>query len=242
MNATSNSEIRVGGLTVQIHRKPIKNLHLSVLPPDGKVRIAVPQHVTEDAVRLAVVDKLGWIKRQRREFREQARQTERQYVSGESHYYQGKAYRLRIEEGQRQSVVIGGSNRLILTTRPNSDTATRERVLSSWYRKQLAAQIPSLLKQWQPKVGKECSRWGIKHMKTKWGSCNTETGSIWLNLELAKKPYNCFEYILVHELVHLHERTHNDKFRNWMNDLMPDWHHRRKLLNSAPLAHDDWRY
>lgn len=236
------SSIRVAGLTVQIHRKAIKNLHLSVLPPDGKVRISVPQHVTEDAVRLAVVDKLGWIKRQRKEFREQARQTERRYVSGESHYYLGKAYRLTVEEGKRQSVAIGGGKRLILITRPDGDKATRERALSRWYRQQVAAQIPPLLDKWHPRVGKECSRWGIKQMKTKWGSCNADTGSIWVNLELAKKPFACLEYIVVHELVHLHERTHNQRFRGWMDKLLPDWPDRRRLLNSSPLAHEDWRY
>ncbi len=236
------SSIRVAGLTVQVQRKAIKNLHLSVLPPDGKVRIAVPQHVTEDAIRLAVVDKLGWIKRQRLEFQAQTRQTERRYVSGESHYYLGKAYRLRVEHGTRQNVTLCGGNRLLLTTRPDSDTATRERTLARWYRKQLAEQIPPLLQKWHPKVGKECSRWGIKQMKTKWGSCNTGTGSIWLNLELAKKPPACLEFILVHELVHLHERTHNDKFRGWMDKLMIDWPERRALLNSSPLAHDEWNY
>lgn len=242
MSAIENN-IRVGGLTVHIQYKAIKNLHLSVLPPEGKVRVSVPAHMTPDAVRLAVVDKLGWIKRQRHEFQQQARQNARKYVSGETHYFLGRAYRLRVQETSgAQRVKISGGNRIQLQTRPGADSETRERVIELWYREELKNRIPTLLDKWAPRVGKQASNWGIKKMKTKWGSCNTDSGSIWINLELAKKPCECLEYILVHELVHLHERTHNDLFRKWMDDLMPDWSDRRALLNSSPLAHVDWRY
>ena len=240
-NTTDN--IRVAGVSVHIQRKAIKNLHLVVLPPDGKVRVSVPQHVTSDAVRLAVVDKLGWIKRQQETFREQARQSERRYVSGETHYLFGRAYRLRVEEtNSTQTAAVTARNRIDLAVRECSDIPSRARTMDRWYRTELKKRIPELLEKWEPRVGKQSSSWGVKKMKTKWGSCNTDSGSIWINLELAKKPAECLEYILVHELVHLHERTHNNSFRKWMDELLPDWPQRRALLNSSPLAHEDWAY
>lgn len=241
-NASTDTRIRIGGLTVQVQRKAIKNLHLAVLPPDGKVRVSVPAHLTTEAVRLAVIDKLGWIKRQQKAFQQQARQAERRFVSGETHYFLGRGYRLKIQDSSRASVDIGAGNRLVLSIRSTADAQARERAIEGWYREQLKIRVPALLGKWQPKVGKQAASCGIKKMKTKWGSCNTETGSIWLNLELAKKPAPCLDYIIVHELVHLHERTHNDQFRCWMDKLMPDWPQRRALLNSSPLAHEDWQY
>ncbi|OED37904.1 metal-dependent hydrolase [Chromatiales bacterium (ex Bugula neritina AB1)] len=241
-NASTDTRIRIGGLAVQIHRKAIKNLHLAVLPPDGKVRVSVPAHITTEAVRLAVIDKLGWIKRQQKAFQEQARQAERRYVSGETHYFFGRAYRLKVQDSGKTHISIGAGNRLVLSIRSNADAPARERAMERWYREQLKARVPALLEKWQPKVGKQATCCGIKKMKTKWGSCNTDTGSIWLNLELAKKPVPCLDYILVHELVHLHERTHNEQFRGWMDRLMPDWSERRRLLNQSPLSHEYWQY
>ena len=241
-NTGTDTRMRIGGLSVQVHRKAIKNLHLAVLPPDGKVRVSVPAHITTEAVRLAVIDKLGWIKRQQKAFQQQARQAERRFVSGETHYFLGRAYRLKVQESSRTRVSIGAGNRLVLSIRSAADESARERAMEGWYREQLKIRIPELLDKWQPKVAKQAASCGIKKMKTKWGSCNSDTGSIWINLELAKKPVPCLDYILVHELVHLHERTHNDRFRGWMDRLMPDWPDRRRLLNQSPLSHENWQY
>lgn len=235
--------ITVNGIDVQIIRKDIKNLHLAVYPPEGQVRVAVPKHVTDDNVRLAVVSKLGWIKRQQQDFLDQPRQSERKYVSGECHYYQGRRYRLEvIEDTKKPSIKLLKSGKLKMFVKSNASVQNKENLLNDWYRTELKKVVPSLLEKWQPLVGKQASFWGIKKMKTKWGSCNTEHNRIWLNLELAKKPIECLEYILVHELVHLHERKHNERFRTILEKVLPNWRARQHLLNSSPLAHENWGY
>ncbi len=242
-NMTENSHLSVNGIDVQIIRKDIKNLHLAVYPPDGRVRVAAPIKTTEENVRLAVISKLAWIKRQQEDFKNQPRQSERKYISGECHYFLGKKLKLElIQETGRQRMKLLKSGKLKMFVRPGSSVERKHKLITQWYREQLKNMVPELLNKWIPKVKKEPSAWGIKKMKTKWGSCNTETGSIWLNLELAKKPMECLEYLLVHELIHLHERNHNERFKKRLNDLMPDWKSRRDLLNRSPLAHEDWEY
>lgn len=239
----STSRIKVSGFTVEIVRKRIKNLHLGVYPPDGRVRVAVPLTINDEAVRLAVVGKLGWIKRQKAKFESQPRQSRREMVNGESHYYLGRRYRLRLYESTEASkVIVRNPSILELYVRSGATREQRERFLYSWYREQLKRKIPSLLDKWQVIVGVHAPEWGIKKMKTKWGSCNTRDGRIWLNLELAKKPVKCLEYIIVHELVHLRERHHNDRFLELMNKLMPRWRMHKEELNRAPLGHDTWGY
>lgn len=238
-----NSTIMVSGINVQIVRKDIKNLHLAVYPPNGHVRVAAPENITDDNVRLAVVSKLSWIKKQQQDFKEQPRQTERKYISGECHYYFGKRYRLDVIEREGKPEVKNlKSGKLKLFVKPGTGVAVKEKIITEWYRGQLKEIIPSLLEKWQPKVGKKAADWGIKKMRTKWGSCNIEQRRIWLNLELAKKPLACLEYIIVHELIHLHERKHNERFKTLMDTLLPNWQTRRKLLNTAPLAHEHWDY
>jgi predicted metal-dependent hydrolase len=240
---SSSSVITVNGIHIQIVRKDIKNLHLAVYPPDGHVKVAAPRKTTEENVRLAVISKLSWIKRQQEDFKNQPRQSERKYISGECHFFLGNKYKFELIEGPgKHQIQFLKSGKLRMRVRHNSSIESKDKLLSSWYRSELKKMIPELLKKWTPKVGKEPSSWGIKKMKTKWGSCNTETGSIWLNLELAKKPIDCLEYLLVHELIHLHERNHNERFKKMLNDLMPDWKSRRDLLNRSPLAHEDWEY
>ncbi len=241
--STDGVEIRVSGLAVQIVRKDIKNLHLGVYPPNGRVRVAVPLRVSDDAVRLAVVGKLGWIKKQRARFEAQPRESKREVVSGESHYFLGRRYRLRVVELQKAgAVVIRGTNRLELHTARESDAKARERVLQRWYRQRLRELVPPLLTKWEAILGVRASAWGIKRMKTRWGTCNVAAGRIWLNLELAKKPPSCLEYILVHEMVHLVERHHTDRFRQYMDQFMPQWRLQREELNRAPLSHESWSY
>lgn len=240
---TEKHQITINGLAVEVVRKGIKNLHLGVYPPNGRVRVAVPFAVSDEAVRLAVIGKLGWIKRQRAKFKAQSRQSQREMVSGESHYFLGQRYRLRIiEHGGTGKVVLRNKSMIDLHVRPDASTAQREEILLQWYREQLKELIPPLLEKWQLVLGVQVAHWGIKKMKTKWGSCNIEARRIWLNLELAKKPPQCLEYIVVHELVHLLERQHNDRFTALMDSAMPTWRGYRDELNSAMLGHEVWDY
>ncbi|MBK6357138.1 MAG: M48 family metallopeptidase [Betaproteobacteria bacterium] len=238
---TEIHHLTVGGVRVEVIRKDIKNLHLGVYPPNGRVRVAAPLVVSNEAVRLAVIDKLGWIKRQKAKFAKQPRQSQREMVNGESHYFLGKRYRLRVhEENTPPRAAIRGIATLDLFVRPGSDAEQREAVLLRWHREQLRALIPALLEKWQPVLGVQVAHWGIKKMKTKWGSCSSNAGRIWVNLELAKKPEHCLEYIVVHEMMHLLVRHHDDQFVAQMNRVMPQWQLYRAELNDAPLGHEDW--
>lgn len=241
--ATECHRIMVSGIAVDVVRKDIKNLHLGVYPPNGRVRVAAPLVVGDEAVRLAVIDKLAWIRRQRARFAEQPRQSEREMVNGESHYFLGRRYRLRVHEQDGPGrVALRGIATLDLFVRAGSSAAQREAVLLRWYREQLNTLIPRLLEKWQPELGVRVSGWGVKKMKTKWGSCNVDARRVWLNLDLAKKPPQCLEYIVVHELVHLLERHHNERFTGLMDRFMPQWQQRREALNGSPLGHESWRY
>jgi len=240
---TESHHITVAGIVVEVVRKDIKNLHLGVYPPHGRVRVAAPLVVSDEAVRLAVIDKLAWIKRQKSKFAEQPRQSKREMVNGESHYYLGRRYRLRVHEQDGPArVAVRGIASLDLFVRPGTRAEQREAVLLRWHRAQLKALIPPLLEKWQPILGVQVADWGIKKMKTKWGACNSKAGRLWLNLELAKKPVQCLEYIIVHELIHLLERHHNDRFRALMDQFMPPWRLYREELNRAPLGYEKWEY
>jgi len=242
MGKTKNM-LTVNGIDVQIVRKDIKNLHLAVYPPDGRVRVAVPKHVTDDNVRLAVVSKLSWIKKQQQDFKNQPRQSERQYVSGECHYYFGKRYRLElIERIGKHEIVLMKSGKLKMFVSTGTSVSNKEKLLNEWSRAELKARVPELIEKWQPVIGKKVADWGVRKMKTKWGSCNIEKAHIWLNLELAKKPPECLEYILVHEMVHLLERNHNERFKEFMDKFLPKWGLYRSTLNKSPLKHEDWSY
>jgi len=231
----------IANIEVEVVRKDIKNLHLGVYPPLGRVRVAVPLVIDDEAVRLAVIAKLSWIKRQRQSFADQDRQSSREMVDGESHWYQGRRYRLVVKERKgRPSVRVRGMRSLELNVRPGTSPEARQAVLDVWYRHQLKAQIPALLELWEPRLGVHVEGWGIKRMKTKWGSCNTQARRIWLNLELAKKPSECLEYVVVHELVHLLERHHNERFREALAKALPRWQHTRAVLNALPLALGSW--
>jgi predicted metal-dependent hydrolase len=243
INDSEKHQITINGLVVEVARKAIKNLHLGVYPPHGRVRVAAPLTVSDEAVRLAVIGKLGWIKRQQAKFAAQPRQSQREMVNGESHYFLGQRYRLRVI-AQSGAARVGVRNKALidLYVRPDARAAQREEVLLQWYREQLKELIPPLLEKWQSILGVQVAFWGIKKMKTKWGSCNIDAGRIWLNLELAKKPVQCLEYIVVHELVHLLERHHNDRFTGLMDIHMPTWRGCRDELNAAMLGHEVWGY
>jgi len=240
---TETHNFTVSGIKVEVVRKDIKNLHLGVYPPHGRVRVAAPLVVSDEAVRLAVIDKLGWIKRQKAKFADQPRQSQREMVNGESHYFLGQRYRLRVHEHDAPArVALRSIASLDLFVRPGTSSGQREAALLIWHREQLKALIPPLLEKWQPILGVQVADWGIKKMKTKWGSCNADARRIWLNLELAKKPVQCLEYIMVHELVHLLERRHNDHFTELMDRFMPQWRLYKEALNRLALGHETWGY
>jgi len=234
--------ISVSGVQVDVIRKDIRNLHLGVYPPEGRVRVAAPLRVDDEAVRLAVITKLPWIKRQQTRFKTQERQSPRDYTYRETHYYLGKRYLLNVIEHAGPSRVEVNKARIDLYVPVGSGAAKREQVMLKWYRKELKALIPPLVDPWQETLGVTVDDWGIKKMKTKWGSCNTDARRIWLNLELAKKPVQCLEYVVVHEMVHLLERNHTDRFRELMDRFMPQWRHYRDVLNQAPLSYETWSY
>jgi predicted metal-dependent hydrolase len=241
--STERHQITVNGLIVDVVRKNIKNLHLGIYPPAGRIRVAAPLRVNDEAVRLFTISRLAWIKRQQAKFAAQERQSAREYVSGESHYYQGRRYRLNViySKGAPQ-VIVRNNKTLDLCVRVESSVAQRERVLTAWYRQQLKDEIAPLIAKWEPILGVQVAEWGVKQMKTKWGTCNTQARRIWLNLELIKKPAHCLEYIIVHELVHLLERHHNEQFVRSMNRFLPLWQYYREELNREPLGHETWEY
>ncbi|WP_338762047.1 SprT family zinc-dependent metalloprotease [Bernardetia sp. ABR2-2B] len=219
-------------LNIDVIRKSIKNVHLSVHPPEGRIRLAAPLSVSDDTLRLFVVSKIGWIRRQQRSFQKQERQSEREYKEKESHYFQGHRYLLRItEKDKNPKVTLKSKTHLDLQIRPNSTQEQKDKVMSDWYRSELKKHIPSLIEKWETKMGVKCNDWRIKQMKTKWGTCTIEEKRIWLNLELAKKPLHCLEYVIVHELTHLLERHHNERFYAYMNHHLPQWKEIKKELN-----------
>lgn len=233
----------IANVEIEIVRKEIKNMHLAVYPPHGRIRLAAPIKTDSEVMRLFAISKLGWIKKNVKTFKEQARETPRDYVSGESHYFQGRRYLLNvIEQAGRSRIEIQGTKTINLYLKSGSTKEQRSKIMKEWYRKCLKDQLPALIEKWEKIIGVKADEWGVKQMKTKWGACNIEAKRIWINLELAKKPLVCLEYIIVHELVHLLERNHNDKFVAHMNTFMPKWRLCRDELNSLPVVHNDWGY
>lgn len=241
--STEHSHVEVAGLNVEVVRKSIKNLHLAVYPPDGRVRVAAPTHVDDDAVRLAVIDRLTWIRRQQERFAQQPRQPERRCVSGESHYFLGRKYKLEVREVEAApEVTLPSKSKMVLSVRPGADQDRRLDVLSRWYRRELRLVLEPLVHEWQLKLDVAPTDWTVRHMRTKWGSCSHATGRILFNTELAKKPVGVIEYITVHELAHLRQPNHDAAFIDLLDEHLPDWQHRREILNGAPLSHEDWSY
>jgi predicted metal-dependent hydrolase len=241
-NVPRTARLTISDLQVSVVRKAIKNLHLGVYPPDGRVRVAAPLQFSNAAVRVAIIQKLSWIRRQRAAFAQQARQSAREMVDGELHYFLGRRYRLALVEAQgKATVTVRNRATLELRVRPALGAEQRQRVLQSWYRQRLAELAEPLIAHWKSELEVTLQAWGIKRMKTKWGSCNATSRRIWLNLELAKKSPECVEYIVVHELVHLLVRRHDERFQAVMDRHLPRWKSIRAALNAAPLAHDHWQ-
>jgi predicted metal-dependent hydrolase len=238
--STDSAYLTVRGIDIDVVYKDIKHLHIGVYPPLGRVRVAAPERLDDEQVRLAVIQRLAWIKRQRQQLREATRQSDREMVTGESHYVWGVRHRLNVVESQGRPHVAIERDRLLLYVPAGFDTTSRLVLLQNWQRRQLRAAVPELIERWEPVIGRQVPRWSIRRMKTKWGSCNRETGHIWLNVELAKKHPRSLEYIVAHEMTHLLERGHGDRFTRLMDGFMPDWRARRDELNAAPLAAEDW--
>jgi predicted metal-dependent hydrolase len=239
--STANAYLTVRGINVDVVYKDIKNLHIGVYPPVGRVRVAAPKRLGEEQIRLAVIQRLPWIKRQRRQLQDAARQSPREMVTGESHFVWGNRHRLKIIERPGRAHVEVDGDRLLMYVPEGTGTDARIKLLQDWQRKQLRLAIQPLIARWEPIIGREVPRWSVRRMKTKWGSCNRETGHIWFNLELAKKHPLCLEYIVVHEMAHLIERNHGERFTKLMDGFLSDWRSRRDMLNSAPLAAEEWQ-
>lgn len=241
--STSAEKIAIANLEIDVIRKNIKNMHLAVYPPTGRIRLSAPQRTDAEVVRLFAISKLAWIKKHVKNFKEQPRETKRQYVTGESHYFLGNRFLLKVVEHNGYAKVdLSGVKHIQLKVKGGTSMEERGSIMKEWYRKELKKIVPDLIEKWERIIGVKANDWGIKHMRTKWGACNTDEKRIWLNLELAKKPMNCIEYIIVHELVHLLERHHNENFVKHMDQFMPKWRLHRDELNSLPVAHNDWGY
>lgn len=225
----------VAGIPIEVVKKGIKNLHLAVLPPDGAVRVSAPVGLSDESIRMFVRTRLGWIRRQQEKFDRQPRQTERQFVSGETLYVWGKQYFLQVEYSYKGNALVLTGDTAVLTVRRESTPKQREAFVNEWYRERLKAEIERLLPVWEERTGLQCSSWQTKYMTTKWGTCNVNAGKIWLNLQLAKKPVECLEYVILHELTHLRWKNHGEEFVAFLDIHMPFWRETRKLLNDSTL-------
>ena len=234
--------IDLGDITVDVVKKDIKHVHLSVYPPTGRVRISAPLRMSLDTIRVFAISKLGWIKQQQQKLQAQERESPREYLDRESHYVWGKRYLLKVVEQEAAPVVALQHSILLLQVRPGADETKKQAVVAEWYRQQLKAAVPPLIAKWEPLMGVKVERFFVQHMKTRWGSCNPSAGSIRLNSELAKKPPECLEYIVVHEMVHLLEPTHNQRFSALMAQFMPKWQFYRDILNRLPVRYEHWGY
>lgn len=232
----------LGETEVDVVFKDIKNIHLSVYPPAGKVRVAAPLRMNLDTIRVFTISKLDWIKKQQRKFREQDRETPREYLERESHYLWGKRYLMNIVEQDVAPRVELEHRRILLFVRPGTEERKRQEVVDSWYRSQMRIAANPLIRKWEQRLEVRIARLFIRKMKTRWGSCNPSSKSIRLNTDLAKKPKVCLEYIVVHELAHLIESNHGAKFVELMDYFLPKWRTYREQLNRLPVSHEEWMY
>jgi len=234
--------MQIGDLDVEVVRKDIKNVHLSVLPPVGRVRISAPRHITLDTLRVYAVSRLQWIRKEQEKLQRQVRETPRDYIDRESHYVWGKRYLMTVVERDGPPKVELVHRKMLLHVRPSTDLEKREAILAQWYRDLLKVAVPPLIARWEPMLGVEVKQFYVQHMKTKWGGSSPDRGTIRLNTELAKKPPECLEYLVVHEMTHFLEPTHNERFVALMDRFIPNWRHRRDALNRLPVRHEKWIY
>lgn len=241
-NNMNTRQIDVGGIPVEVIFKKIKNVHLSVHPPAGRVRISAPIWMKLDTVRVFAISKIDWIKKHQEKLRAQERESQREYLDRESHFVWGKRYLLRVVEEDRAPTVELKHSQMILTVRPRASMAKRDAVVTAWYRALVTDVALPLFAKWEQVLDVKAGQLIVRRMKTRWGSCTPTQGTVRLNTELAKKPPACLEYVIVHELVHLLEPSHNARFVSLMDKFLPQWRHIRDELNRAPLGHVEWEY
>jgi predicted metal-dependent hydrolase len=229
--------MQIGSIEIEVVSKDIKNMHLRILPPDGRVKISAPYRMNLETIRKFALEKLSWIEKHRAKFLQQKPVRHYEYINGESHYLAGRSYRLRVVDyAGHPKVIIRDQIFIDLLVAKDDDREKRKKVINDWYREQLKLRVPELIKKWEKIIGVEAKEWRIKQMKTRWGSCSIKPRRIWLNLELAKKSDYCLEYVIVHELVHLLEPRHNSRFKAYMDGFMPRWKSYKKELNQGNEA------
>lgn len=233
--------IQLGGIAIRVTRKAIKHVHLSVHPPDGRVTLAAPTGTRLEVARAYAISKLSWIRQQQQKLINQARETPREFIERESHTLWGRRYLLSVVEQEAKPRVSIDHKRITLSVRPGSDHAKRAKVIHAWHKLLLHEFIPPLINKWEPRLGVNVAAYYLQRMKTKWGSCNHKAGHIRLNTELVKKPKDLVEYVIVHEMVHLLEPTHNDRFIAMLDEHYPSWREARAELNELALTAEDWR-
>lgn len=234
--------ITLGNIDVEVVLKDIKNVHLSVHPPVGRVRIAAPNRMDVETIRLFAISKLGWIKDQQRKLTNQQRETPREFLPRETHFVWGRQFLMTVFEANEKPSVSLGHDQLVLTVRPGATSEKREQIIEDWYRDEVKTAATTFIQKWEPEIGVEVVGCYVQRMKTRWGSCNSAARTIRLNTDLAKKPPECLEYIVVHEMIHILEPTHNERFRALMSRHMPDWTDHRETLNSLPVRYESWDY
>ncbi|MCB9169979.1 MAG: M48 family metallopeptidase [Flavobacteriales bacterium] len=232
--------LSLGDVSVDVIKKDIKNIHLSVYPPTGRVRISAPLRMRTETIRAFAIGKLGWIRQHQRKIKAQPREAPREYLDRESHYVWGKRYMMRLEEVEAPSEVVVKHNKLLLRIRPGTSAAKKQAALDEWYRHQLKTEASVLIEKWEEILGVQVAHVYVQRMKTKWGGCSPATRTLRLNSELAKKPKECVEYIVVHELMHLLEPTHNARFISLMDLHLPKWRHHRDAINGLALRAEAW--
>ena len=229
----------MGGLAIDVVRKNIKNLYLRVHPPDGRVQISAPAKMDDAAIRQFVVSKMAWIEKHRAKLQARESRSRQEFVSGEGHYFRGECYLLNVIYGrERPKAFIRDRTYIDLYVREGSDRERRKQVLFDWYRSRLKEQVPRLIRKWESVMGVRVENWGVKCMKTRWGTCNVRAKRIWINLELIKRDRYCLEYVIVHEMTHLLERYHNDRFKSLMDRFLPNWRFYKDELNRLPIDRD----
>ncbi|MES2362378.1 MAG: SprT family zinc-dependent metalloprotease [Pseudomonadota bacterium] len=232
--------IQLGNIVIAVNRKAVKNVHLSVHPPAGHVTLVAPTGTRLEVARAYAISKLGWIHDQQVKLLGQARETPRQFVERESHYLWGRRYLLSVAEKDAKPAVTRDHRRITLTVRPGSTLAKRKEVMDEWHRALLHEVVPALIRKWEAKLGVKVSGYFLQRMKTKWGGCNHRAGNIRLNTELVKKPKDLLEYVVVHEMLHLVESTHSERFVALLEQYYPTWREARVELNELPLTAETW--
>lgn len=236
-----NETIQLGEIAIAVTRKDIKNVHLTVHPPDGRVTLATPTKIRLEVARAYAISKLVWIREQQRKLECQARETSRQFIERESHYVWGRRYLMTVKYRDQKPSVVLGNKRITLIVRPDCGAKKRAEVMHEWHKSLLHEMVPILIQKWEQKLNVSVSGYFLQRMKTKWGSCNHAEGNIRLNTELVKKPKDLLEYVVVHEMVHLIEPKHSDLFIAILDEHYPSWRESRSELNELPLAAEVWK-